>query len=180
MRNFLIYILLASTMLWSCKTPEARRPVKVSSGSHISESVERNKAWIEQEEKDIQSVIEKDSTRDYLNSELGFWYYYENQKPDETEIADFGDVVEFQQEVKDLDGNIIYSKEELGVQTYHMDKEEIITGLREGLKLMKEGETVTFIFPSYKAYGYYGDLNKIGTNMSIKSTVTILNIEQIN
>lgn len=180
MRNHLIFILLASILLWSCKTPEARRPVKVSSGSHISESVERNKAWIEQEEKDIQSVIENDSTHDYVNSELGFWYYYEDQKPNETEMAEFGDVVEFQQEIKDLDGNIIYSKEELGVQTYHMDKEELITGLREGLKIMKEGETVTFIFPSYKAYGYYGDYDKIGTNMTIQSTVTILNIEQIN
>jgi len=61
-----------------------------------------------------------------------------------------------------------------------MEKEELISGLREGLKIMKEGETVTFIFPSYKAYGYYGDLEKIGVNMPIISTVTVLNIEQNN
>jgi FKBP-type peptidyl-prolyl cis-trans isomerase len=61
-----------------------------------------------------------------------------------------------------------------------MDKQELMTGLREGLKIMKEGETVTFVFPSYKAYGYYGDMNKIGSNTPIISKVTIINIEQIN
>ena len=59
-----------------------------------------------------------------------------------------------------------------------MDKEELFTGLREGLKLMKAGETVTFIFPSQKAYGYYGDENKIGTNTPIISKVTVNSMTQ--
>ena len=48
-------------------------------------------------------------------------------------------------------------KTKLRTQNYVMDKEELFTGLREGLKLMKPGEIVTFLFPSQKAYGYYGD-----------------------
>jgi len=59
-----------------------------------------------------------------------------------------------------------------------MDQEEIFSGLREGLKLMKAGETITFLFPSDKAYGYYGDENKIGANISIICTVTINSITQ--
>lgn len=57
-----------------------------------------------------------------------------------------------------------------------MDQQELFTGLREGLKLMKSGETVTFIFPSQKAYGYYGDQNKIGSNLPIICEVTVNSI----
>jgi len=57
-----------------------------------------------------------------------------------------------------------------------MDKEELFTGLREGLKLMKSGETVTFLFPSQKAYGYYGDENRIGSNTPLICKVTVNSI----
>ena len=49
-----------------------------------------------------------------------------------------------------------------------------------GLKLMKEGETITFLFPSYKAYGYYGIENKLGTNIPIQCTVTLNSINKTN
>ena len=54
-----------------------------------------------------------------------------------------------------------------------IDKENIFSGLRQGLKLMKVNETVTLYFPSHKAYGYYGDQQKIGKNVPIKSIVTL-------
>ena len=43
---------------------------------------------------------------------------------------------------------------------------------------MKVGETVTFLFPSYQAFGYYGDDDKIGTNIPLQSKVTLHNIIQ--
>ena len=62
---------------------------------------------------------------------------------------------------------MIYTREELKNTTYAIDKEELFYGLREGLKLMRSGEIVTFLFPSYQAYGYYGDEHKIGTNIPL-------------
>lgn len=176
----ILYFIILALIAWGCKTPEARRPVKTTSGSYIDNSVERNKKMIAEEEKDIMKLIEKDTVNEIINSEYGFWYYYNIKNPTEEEKADFGDIIEFEYDVKDLNGKLIYSKEELGKQSYQMDKEELIYGLREGLKLLNEGETATFYFPSHKAYGYYGDLNRIGTNMPIISTVTVLNIKQIN
>ena len=46
-------------------------------------------------------------------------------------------------------------------------------------KLMKEGEVVTFIFPSQIAYGYYGDNNQIERNQPIICKVTLIK-HQIN
>jgi len=91
-----------------------------------------------------------------------------------------GDVVEFTYNIKDFYGNVILTEDENGLQNYLVDqsKQELISGVREGLKLMKEGEKVTFLFPSYKAYGYYGLEKKIGTNLPVQSTVTLHSIEQ--
>ncbi len=93
-----------------------------------------------------------------------------------------GDVVQFSYNIKDLNGNEIISEKENGLQQYKVDQsnQELISGVREGIKLMKEGETVTFLFPSYKAFGYYGIEEKLGTNIPVQSTITLHSIEQSN
>jgi gliding motility-associated peptidyl-prolyl isomerase len=85
--------------------------------------------------------------------------------------------VSFEYEITDLNDSIIYSKEELGIRNYKVDKEDFISAIQKGIKLMKVGETITFVIPSYNAFGITGDGNKIGINQSIKSTITLLNIK---
>ena len=58
--------------------------------------------------------------------------------------------------------------------------QDLISGIRDGVKLMKKGEIVTFLFPSYKAYGYYGITDKLGTNIPVQCTVTLNNINKNN
>lgn len=162
----------------SCKTPEARRPVSVKTGSFIDASVERNKKLNAKEQASIEKLM-KAQNKTYIASESGFWYYYNNKiEIDSLKTPNFGDLVNYNYSVKALNGTIIYSAEELKTQDYAMDQEELFTGLREGLKLMKTGETVTFVFPSQKAYGYYGDDNKIGSNTPLICEVTVNSITQ--
>lgn len=176
MHKFLIIIL--ALVVLGCKTPEPRRPVSVKSGSFIDASVERNKKLNAREHETIENLL-KQQEQDYLASESGFWYYYNTKiEADSLETPDFGDLVNYNYNVKALNGKLIYSTEELRTQNYAMDKEELFTGLREGLKLMKTGETVTFFFPSQKAYGYYGDNNKIGSNIPLVCEVTVNSITQ--
>ena len=171
-------MLLAGLLLFSCKSPEARRPVTQKSGSYINEAVERNRAIVAKEEARIQKIIETDSTREYLSSPNGFWYYYNTKDTTSTRTPEFGDVVEFDYNIRSLSGENIYSDEDIAPRTYAIDQEELFSGLRQGLKLMKEGETVTFLFPSHKAFGYYGDKNRIGKDVPVISTVTLINISE--
>ena len=165
-------------LVFSCKTPEARRPVSVKTGSFIDASIERNKKLNANEKAFIENLM-KQQKINYIASESGFWYYYNNKvEIDTLKTPDFGDIVNYNYDVKNLNGGIIYSAETIKTQTYAMDKQELFTGLREGLKLMKTGETVTFLFPSQKAYGYYGDENKIGRNTPLICEVTINSITQ--
>lgn len=171
------FLILLALALVNCKTPEARRPISVKTGSFIDASVERNRKLNAKEQAHIEKLL-KEQNKNYIASETGFWYYYNTRiESDSLNTPNFGDIVNYNYDVKSLlSGNTIYSKSEIDTQTYVMDKEELFTGLREGLKLMKSGETVTFLFPSLKAYGYYGDENRIGTNTPLICEVTVYSI----
>jgi len=164
-------------LIFSCKSPEARPPKSIKSGSFLKESAERNKLLNEREREKIETIISKQDET-YLTSKFGFWYRYINKIEEDSITPAFGDVIEFNYNVFDINNNLIYSNLDIGTQTYAMDQEELFSGLREGLKSMKTNEIVSFIFPSHKAYGYYGDGKKIGKNTPIICEVTLKQINQ--
>jgi len=174
--NKILVILCMFLALASCKSPEARHPESISSGSFINESVERNKKLNEAERTRFENVMSEHPEHNYIASQSGFWYYYNTKIEDSLSTPNFGEIVNFDYNVKSLEGQLIYSKSETKTQNYIMDKQELFTGLREGLKLMKAGETATFLFPSQKAFGYYGDEDKIGTNIPLICEVTLNSI----
>jgi len=174
-------LLLGMNFVTCCSTKEEpRRPVSQSSGEFMKQSVERNKKLNEGEESIIANLIKKDTAVDYISSTKGYWYYYITKNTTETAKPIKGDVAFFDYEVKDIKGNIIYTQTELKPQRYAIDKQNIMIGLSDGIKLMKKGEKVTFLFPSHMAYGYHGDNNKIGTNEPLICTVTLRDFKPEN
>jgi len=171
-----IYTLLFAVLLVSCKQHEdARRPISQASGSFMKKSVDRNKKLIADEENVIKKIIKSNPKVKYYATRKGYWLSYEERNLNETQTPRKGDIAYFNLEIKDIKGNVIYSEADLGPQTYRVDKQEIMMGLRDGIKLMRKNETATFLFPSHIAYGYHGDNKKIGPNQSLICTVTLRN-----
>ena len=167
---------LVSIMVSSCKqSQEARKPISQASGTFMKKSAEKNKKLIASEEGQIDSLIKSNPKIKYLASTKGYWYTYVTQNIQDTLTPKKGDVAFFDYDIKDLKGNIIYSEVELRPQTYAVDKQNIMTGLREGIKLMHKNEKIIFLFPSHIAYGYHGDDKRIGTNQPLMCTVTLHN-----
>jgi len=157
------------------QSQEARRPVSHSSGSFMKKSIERNKKIVSSEEDRIDSIIKSQPKVKYYSSKNGFWYTYKTQNKLDSLTPKRGDVAFFNYEIKDFKGKIIYSETELKSQTYRVDKQNIMSGLREGIKLMHKTEKVIFIFPSHAAYGFHGDAKKIGANQPLICTVKLHN-----
>jgi gliding motility-associated peptidyl-prolyl isomerase len=180
MKKALLTLILVALAAAGCSKPQARRPLSHSEGTFMTESVERNKKLVKNEEQQIDSIIKSNPSVKYIASAKGYWYHYIVENTTDSLKPKRGDVAYFNYDVKDIKGNIIYSEDELQPQVYHVDKQNIMMGISDGIKLMNKGEKVMFIFPSHMGYGYHGDNDKIGINQPLICTVTLNDIKSEN
>ena len=175
-----ILIILFLAMVVSCMNPQPRKPIThKSSSNYLKESINLNKELNLKEELAFEELMKLDSLSTYHTSSYGFWYKVEF-KSKATYFPKKGDKLHFSYEVSNLNSEIIYSFDEIGMQQYFFEEQEIVTGLREGLKLMNEGDIVTFLFPSHKVFGYIGDQNKIGINQPLIIKINLSKIKKSN
>ncbi|MEB8329602.1 gliding motility-associated peptidyl-prolyl isomerase GldI [Flavobacteriaceae bacterium KMM 6897] len=177
MKYFLTLLVLGLALV-SCQEAVPRRPIKVRTGSFFKETIKRNKELLAQEEKLIKEIIAHDTAHTYLSSSQGSWYYYEIKNDSVSYTPKPDDLVSLTYNVVSFSNDTIYKSEEMGILKYKVDKQNLFPGLRNSIKLLSEGESATFLFPSSLAFGYHGDNKKIGTNIPVKSTITLLKIEQ--
>ena len=173
--KLLKFIIIA--LLFSCSENEPRYAV-----NHNKKSVEKPsilKKIISEQNKKIDKYLSKNSDYNFINSKRGFWYFYNKKNEFNDKSPEFGDSIIFDYSMADLNNKIIYNYKAIGEQSYIMEKQQIITGIREALKILKKGEIATFVFPSYIAYGMYGDLNKIPPNTAIICTIKVKSINSI-
>jgi len=162
----------------ACKNLEPREPIERKTSTTTDFSIELNKQRNAAEEEYIEKLIATDSAK-YQRSPNGFYYRFVVQDSIAGDQPEFGDRVTFEYDVKTLEGETIYSKDELSPVTKSLEQEYgVFKGLREGLKLMQVNDEVIFYFPSYTAYGFYGDEKRIGLHTPIKSRVKLLNIDK--
>ena len=172
--RYIVIALFLFLLVARCKQHrEVRRPISHTSGTFMKKSAERNKKLVASEEELIKAIMKNNPTIEYFSSSKGYWYSYETMNELDTLTPKKGDIAFFDYEIKDIKGNIIYSQLELRPQTYYVDKQEIMIGLRDGIKLLHKNETVNFLFPSHMAYGYHGDNKKIGVNQPLICKVTL-------
>lgn len=172
-------LLLGLLLVLGCGEPEPRKPITRKTSTFLKESIERNRTINAAEEDELKRLMSLDSLHEYISSSSGFWYYYQVKDSTTNQFPVKGDLLIYEYEIDNIYGENLYTKEALGERSYTVDKEELITGLQDGLKLMKVGETVTFLFPSHKAYGYSG-YQKIGSNQPLRYTVTLKKITKQN
>ncbi|MFV0248050.1 MAG: gliding motility-associated peptidyl-prolyl isomerase GldI [Tenacibaculum sp.] len=174
MNRWIVYILALSSALICCQEPQARRPKKQISQNFYNEIIESNKKLNRLQKERLESLIAKDTLNNYKVSTNGYWYYYEKKDTSQSISPKLGDLVEIEFDIRSINDHIIYQHQTI---EYRVDKEDFIPALQHGIKLMKTGETITFVIPSYSAFGITGDGNKIGINQAIKSTVTLIEIK---
>lgn len=175
MRNIVVALAVLLTLA-GCKEPKPRKPVQVKTKSFFKESVERSKKLLAKEQKEIKDIIKKDSTHEYLESPFGFSYFYEIEGKNSDYTPKTNDEVVLIYTMMNLANDTIYTTEEIGLVRHAIDKSQLYPGLRNGLKLMKELDKITFLFPSSQGYGYKGDGNKIGPGTPLKTSVQVIEI----
>ncbi|MEN8139560.1 MAG: FKBP-type peptidyl-prolyl cis-trans isomerase, partial [Bacteroidota bacterium] len=157
---------LVVLFLYSCSDREPRYPVSVSSGVDYKGSIELAKKINQKEEIHFREYLENHDEK-FERSHYGFLYYISNNVDS---LIKSGDKVKYTFIVESLEGKVIYPMEE---KILSVDHQEEIKGMHEGLKLMSQGASATFIFPSHQAYGFHGDEKKIVSNTPLVYKVEV-------
>ena len=176
MKINILFLFISILLLVGCEETVSRRAINAQEVSELDKTIAINKRLFSDEKRLMKKYMELDSMLVYINSGKGFWYA-NLTKVDDSAFPEKGDMVVFEQEILGLDGTILYAKKDLGLRKYVVDKEHIIKGLKEGIKLMKEGEEVKFLFSSFVAYRMNGDTSQvIGSNQPVISIIKLIKI----
>lgn len=108
-------------------------------------------------------------------SDLGYYYGFLGKQSQGKSIKK-GSVVLFDYKINAIDGTMLdSSNNELGQIV--VDKSAGISGLHDGLKKLREGDSAIFIFPPHLAYGLIGDGDKIPSRATLVYHIKIKSVE---
>ena len=169
MKQNLFFILIL--VFCSCSENKVRYPLNKEKQTFLSNSATRNKILIAREELMMRKSANNDSLFTFYKSQKGFLYAYLKKVSENEPLPQKGTILRFSYKVEDLNKKILYTKNEVGIIDYLVDKENILPALREGLRIMRPKEIVVFLFPSYLCYGYQGDGNKVGLSQPLRYTI---------
>lgn len=146
-----IIILFFFCSLLSCVKQSPQLPA--NKGNTINEEVTNllliNQNLAEKEDSILRLYAQKDTA--YKKSELGFWYKI-NKSANGAVIKD-KDKCRFTYKMIFLDGKVVENAEKQIV----IGQKQIVVGLEEGIKILRKGESATFIIPWYLGYGMKGN-----------------------
>ena len=171
-------ILLTSILFLACREElQPRFPVWRTYHKDYTASIYFNKKLFLAEQKLFDSIEKHNPDLKFYKNSSGMRYYYLKKN----DTADYhpkkGDWVRLNYGVYYIEGDTIYTPEEVGTVHYQVDKQEIFTGLGLAVKQLKEGEEAFFFIPSYLGYGLLGDGDRISGNTPLKVYLKIQEIK---
>lgn len=139
--------------------------------------IKANKQAVETEKEQIDDFLRRHKW-DMQETGTGLRYMiYENG---DGKIPEEGDTVRLAYTTSLLNGDTVYTSVEKGPMIFVLGRGEAISGLEEGILLMKVGDRAKFIIPSHLAFGLIGDQNKIRDKVTLVYDVKLLGVADHN
>ena len=171
---FYFIVLLFTAFLWSCNEPA--REGRTQSRNELREPLmEANKHAVKTESQHIEDFLRRYK---WDVQETGSGLRYMVYKKGEGQAARKGDIVVLEYTASFITGDVVYSSDEEGLLIFEVGKAEVISGLEEGILLLRVGDKAKFIIPSHLAYGLVGDDKRIPGKTTLIYDVTLLEINR--
>jgi FKBP-type peptidyl-prolyl cis-trans isomerase FkpA len=169
----IIRVLVFSFLLSLCSCEEEQPKLAVPPGQLKEYLIEQNLKTKEAEKERIESYIKKHQ----LNmQETATGLRYMMQEEGEGELAKFGQVAEVKFKVYLFSGTVCYESEEDETMKFLIGEDHVETGLHEAVLLMKEGDKMKVILPSYLAHGIVGDQDCIPMMASVVYDIELVKL----
>ena len=167
-------IFLSLLILCACSGSDVNELAQNTS-PHKEDLIKTHQNLHRQEEQDIEAYIKR---RNLTMKTSGTGLRYLILKEGEGGKVVKGDLVKVNYSVELLDGTLCYSSDKKGPQAFVVEKDQVESGIHEGIKLLAQGGKAKFILPSHLAYGLTGDQDKIPPQSPVVYDIELIEIEK--
>jgi len=173
--SFCIPVFIFLVCLLNACGGQEQKPVKEFNPDTYKKPLEKvNKMLVKTEEEEISNFINRYG---WKMNETGTGLRYMIYKKGSGEKAQLGKVAMINSEVKLITGDVCYTSKDEGTKELLIGKSGEISGIEEGILLMKVGDKAKFIIPSHLAFGLLGDEKKIPSRATLVYDVELLKIK---
>jgi FKBP-type peptidyl-prolyl cis-trans isomerase len=173
---FIRFCCIAGIGLLAASCSEKPKPVKkrMMSRQEVKELSAQMNVWdAKRENDDIEAYIKRHGL---TMTETASGLRWQLLKAGKGEKAKMGNTVRVVYRISLLDGTECYSSEKDGAKEVLIGKDNVESGLHEGLQLMRAGDKMRFILPSHLAHGLTGDQSKIPAFSPVVYEIEMLGI----
>ena len=173
---YFLFLLLSSMLFFSCgdsHKKSAKQP-DIYSKDFQNKLVEANKMYVKQESDEIDQYVVHHGWQ-MITTGTGLRYMI--TKKGEGELAKLDQRAKVNYKVSLLDGTLCYSSDSLGPKEFLIGKDNVESGLHEGIQYLHVGDKAIIILPSHLAHGLMGDESKIPPHASVLYELELLSLK---
>ena len=176
-KRFPLFVFAILFLLLSCeRTPTLPTKIDTPKEKNIKKLMrEVNRRVVKSEDQQIDSYAKRHHWKMQKTGDgLRYWIYKKNEKGSK---INSGQKVEIAYSLNLINGDTIYTSSKKGLKSFVLGEGEEISGLEEGIYLLKKDEQAKFIIPSHLAFGVLGDEDKIPMRASLIYDIQVINVK---
>ena len=169
-----IYIILFLLSLWGCNQ-KRQKPTAKQVVEYQKHLISINQIIVQHIADSIRKLNE---TKKWgmTQSKTGLWFkMYHVGTGDSARLQNIATI---SYQVRLLDGKLCYSTDTTGPKNIIIGRSDMESGVEEGLRMMRVGDSAHFILPPHLAHGLVGDQKKIPRMAIISYTIILQGIQK--
>ncbi|NQY68329.1 MAG: FKBP-type peptidyl-prolyl cis-trans isomerase [Flavobacteriales bacterium] len=171
--KFVVQSILLLFVFVSCSETEEKKPNRITQKQLKRPLEEINKTMHSREMERIKAYI---SRRNWDMTKTGTGLQYDIYESGDGIQPQKGNRVKVNFDVELLDGTKCYSSDEKGAIMFLVGRDNMESGIHEGILLMKVGDKARFVMPAHLAHGFVGDDKKIPKQSTVVYDIELLAI----
>ncbi len=173
--SYTIIFFLSVVLLFSCgeSHKKATKQIDIQSKEFQDKLIDANKMYVKRESDEIdQYVAHKGWQMTISGTGLRYMIIKNGKgplaKPDQHAKVNF--------KISLLDGTLCYTSDVAGPKEFLIGRDNVESGLHEGIQYLHLGDKAILILPSYMAHGLIGDESKVPPHASVIYELELLSL----
>ena len=152
---------------------QSSQNVNIQSKEFQNKLIDANKMYVKKESDEIDQYV---AHRGWQMTTTGTGLRYMITKKGTGAIALPDQRARVNFKISLLNGTLCYSSDSTGAKEFTIGRDNVESGLHEGIQYMHVGDKAVFILPSHLAHGLVGDESKIPPHASVMYDIELLSL----